>query len=290
MNLENFSDQLAQITDKLAHSLVSVEARGAYGVSGLVVGPDLVLTTNHTTERDQDIKINTGSRSVMASVHGRHASLNIALLHAKGLDLPAVTWKEEGKIGELVLAVGRPGMGDYGLSATLGVLSSQSTLRTRRGHKLALLQSDASTFPGISGGALLAANGQVLGLLRSDIMRGVVTAIPASALASAIEHLKQHGNQGKPYFGIATQVVKLPDGQSGLLVSHIEPGSPAQAAGMLVGDVILSFGDLRLRSSDDLLGQLTPERIGKTVTLELLRAGQVQHLDVVIGERQQKSN
>jgi S1-C subfamily serine protease len=287
--LAQHSQALADLTAHLGYSIVTVSGRGSYGVSGVVVGSEWVITSDHTTERDRDIAVYTPGRNLVGQVRGRHPGLGLALLRVSGLDLPSATWRSEPRLGELVLVIGRPGTSDApSLNLSLGVVAGEARMRSRRGP-VAVLQTDAASFTGMSGGAMVAMDGTLLGLVRSDLARGVVLATPAAELAPAIAHLQQHGSLGKPYLGIGMQVVKLGDGQRGLLVSQLEPNSPANQAGVLLGDIILAADNLRLRRSDDLMALLRPERIGQTLVLEVLRAGQVQHLSVTIGERPKKN-
>jgi S1-C subfamily serine protease len=190
----------------------------------------------------------------------------------------------------LVLALGRPG---ETIMATLGVISA-----LERGDKLPaamqvdhFLQTDVVMYPGFSGGALISAGGRVLGI-NTSAMRGISLTIPTDTVRRVVETLMTHGKMRRGYLGIGTQTAKLSSasaeraGQAyGLLVVSVEPESPAEQGGVLIGDVLISFDGSPLQSPEDLIRALRSESIGKTVPMQVVRGGALQMLQVTIGER-----
>ena len=133
---------------------------------------------------------------------------------------------------------------------------------------------------GFAGGAFVDASGGLIGVATASAIRGLGVVIPASIAWQTAATLQQHGQIKRGYLGIASQPVHLPDwqpspdGRAGaLLVVHVTPESPAAAAGVMVGDVVVEFDGQRVESPDDLLDLLVGERVGRQVTLQLLRGG-----------------
>ena len=154
------------------------------------------------------------------------------------------------------------------------------------------LQTDVVMYPGFSGGPLVDAAGQVLGLNTSAILRGISITVPMPTVRRVVETLLAHGRVSRGYLGVGTQPVRLPPAvagqlgqETGLLVVSVAPGSSAEQGGLLLGDVIVGLGGQAIRSVDDLLVFLSDAQIGATVPVRIMRAGQVQELPVVIGER-----
>jgi S1-C subfamily serine protease len=153
------------------------------------------------------------------------------------------------------------------------------------------LQTDVVMYPGFSGGALISAGGRVLGI-NTSAMRGISLTIPTDTVRRVVETLMTHGKMRRGYLGIGTQTAKLSSasaeraGQAyGLLVVSVEPESPAEQGGVLIGDVLISFNGSPLQSPEDLIRALRSESIGKTVPIQVVRGGALQMLQVTVGER-----
>ena len=146
-------------------------------------------------------------------------------------------------------------------------------------------------YPGFSGGPLLSVEGTVLGLNTSAI-RGVSVALPTPTLQRVVESLLAHGRVRRGYLGVGIQPVQLPQShaeelgqETGLLVVSVEPDSPADKAGITLGDTILKMDDEAIKQMDDLLAALGHERVAIETTLQLLRGGEKIERSVKIGER-----
>ena len=156
------------------------------------------------------------------------------------------------------------------------------------------IRTDAIPYPGFSGGPLIDGSGQVLGMNTSGLTRGASIAIPVKLGLKVAEALVKHGSVRRGYLGVRSQPVEIPLNQQdgldreqaiGLLLVGVEASSPAQEAGLMVGDILTGFAGEPIAEPEDLLTGLAGEVVGKQVALEILRAGQKQVLKVTIGER-----
>jgi S1-C subfamily serine protease len=293
--LSNLSKALAEMADRGGRGVVRVEARRRVPASGIVWSADgLVVTAHHIVRRDDNISLGLpDGQTVPATLVGRDPTTDLALLRAEATDLTPAAWAApEGlRVGHIVLALGRPGRT---VQATLGIVSALGDeWRTPAGGKLdRYLQTDVVMYPGFSGGPLVDAAGQVLGLNTSALLRGVSLTVPAPTVRRVTEALQAHGRMRRGFLGVGAQAVRLPEtvarqvGQdTGLLLVSVNPGSPAEKAGLLLGDTIVSLDNHPVRQMDDLLALLSAERVGVTTSVRIVRGGQVQEQSVVIGER-----
>ncbi len=293
--LSALSDGMADAVERVGTSVVQVNGRRRRSASGVVYAPELVLTASHALEREEDLSVGThDGRTLPARFVGRDPSTNLAVLRVEGLDIEAATpAKGPARIGQLALAVGRPSHGEEP-RASLGVVSAVGgPLRTWRGPRLErYIQTDATPYPGFSGGPLIDAWGNVLGIMMTGLARGAALAIPAEVAWRVARTLESRGSIKRGYLGILSQPVRLPDAQStgltqrgGLLVVGVEDGSPAGRGGLLVGDILATVDGQPVEDTDDLLVLLTGERVGKAVPVKVVRGGELQPLQVTIGER-----
>ncbi len=265
--LEQVSDDLAGIVETAGPGIVRVEARRRLPASGMVWSEDgVIVTTHHVIEEQENIRIGfADGPDVDASLVGRDPTTDIAVLKAEASDLPTLLRADidAARVGHLVLALGRPGAAP---AATLGVISALGgTWRTPAGGSLDhYLQTDAVMYPGFSGGPLVDA---------SALFRGIAIAITTSSLDRIVGTLLSHGRIKRGYLGIGTQPAQLPDrlhdeiGQdAGLLVVSVEPDSPADAGGLLLGDTLVSLDGKPIACVDDLLARLSGELIGRSAT------------------------
>jgi S1-C subfamily serine protease len=246
-------------------------------------------------ESDENISVGLADgRSVAAKLVGRDPTTDLAVLRAEATGLKPPAWAEADslRVGHLVLALGRPGKT---VMATLGVVSALGeSWRTPAGGLLErYLQTDVVMYPGFSGGPLVDAGGKVLGLNTSALLRGISLTVPASSLRKAVETLLTHGRVRRGYLGVGSQPVRLPsalagqlDQETGLLLVSVEPDSPAEQGGLLLGDVIVALEGQPIRHLDDLLASLSGDRVGASVLVRIVRGGKVQELKVVVGERE----
>ena len=149
-----------------------------------------------------------------------------------------------------------------------------------------------SPYAGFSGSALAGPDGTLLGVATAGLVRGRALALPVDVVRPIVEAIEKHGGIRRGYLGVVTQPVRLPARQRGdlpdgrgLLVLDVSADSPADAAGVLVGDIIVGAADDALSAPEDLLALLGPERIGEPLSLDLLRGASRETRPVVVGER-----
>ncbi|HZB83476.1 MAG TPA: trypsin-like peptidase domain-containing protein [Rubrobacteraceae bacterium] len=293
--LSALSDGMADAVEQVGPKVLRVNGRRRRPASGVVYAPDCVLTASHVLEREEDLSVGTrDGRTLPARFVGRDPSTDLAVLRAEALDVDAATPAEgSARTGQLVLAVGGPSRSD-GPRASLGVVSAVGgPLRTGRGSRLErYIQTDATPYPGFSGGPLIDARGNVLGVMTAGWARGAALAIPADVAWRVARTLESRGSVKRGYLGIMSQPVHLPDAQrtgltqrGGLLVVGVEDGSPAGRGGLLIGDILATLDGQPVEDTEDLLVLLTGERVGQPVPVKVVRGGELQMLEVTIGER-----
>jgi S1-C subfamily serine protease len=293
--LIDLSNDLAEIVAATGASVVRVEARRRLPASGVLWSPDgLIVTAHHVVERDENIVVGLpDGDSTAATLVGRDPTTDLAVLRVEVNELAPPTWAEldDSRVGHLVLALGRPGKT---VQATLGVVSALGgSWRTRGGGQIdRYLQTDVVMYPGFSGGPLVNAAGNVMGIDTSALLRGTSLTVPTPTVRRVVEDILAHGQVRRGYLGIGIQPARLPAeladqlGQkTGLLLVSVEPGGPAATGGLYMGDTIVAVDGQPVRHHDDLLSMLSGDHIGSTVSVSIVRGGAVQKLDVEIGAR-----
>jgi len=289
------SDEFVEIVKTVNTSVVRIEGRRRLPATGFVWSDDgLILTASHVLRREEGIHVGfyDGS-SVLAQMVGRDHTTDLALLRveADGLEPINQINEEETAVGQIVLALGRPG---ETVQATLGIVSAMGNpWRTRRGGQIdRYLQTDVLMYPGFSGGPLVGAGTKLMGMNSSALLPGVSMTIPVSSLNRITQALLKHGRIRRGYLGVSTQRVRIPRnhqkelGQKrGLLIVAVEPDSPAELGGLTLGDAIVGMGTSTVRSHDDLLAQLAGDFVGRNLPIKLLRGGEIITVNVKIGER-----
>jgi serine protease DegQ len=293
--LAALSDGMADAVERIAASVVRVNGRRRRSGSGVVLAQNKVLTASHVLEREEDLSVETADgRTLTARFAGRDHSTDLAVLDVEDLDVePATPAEGEARVGQISLAVGSHSRGE-GPRATLGVVSAVGgPVRSRRRPRLErYIQTDATPYPGFSGGPLIDARGNVLGILVSGWGRGAAFAIPADIAWRTAGTLSERGSVKRGYLGILSQPVRLPDGQSfgltqrsGLLVVGVEDGSPAGRGGLIVGDILATLDGQPIEDTDDLLELLAGDRVGSSVPVKLVRGGELAEVEITVGER-----
>ncbi len=294
--LTAISDAMAEAVAIAGASTVLVSARRRFPASGIVYASDLVLTADHVIEREDDITIRTADGSeISATLAGRDPGTDLAVLRlSRSVSSTAQPAPAEARIGQFVLAVGRPT--PEGLQASLGVISSiGGPMRTHRGGLLErYLATDAVPYPGFSGGPLVDAAGQVVGVNTSGLARGTSLAIPASLAWQTASALAKNGRVRRGYLGIRSQPVELPASAqkalgrqqaTGLLLVGIEDNSPASEGGLMIGDILVGLAGQPVSDPDELLARLSGSQVGSPLSVEVLRGGQLTRVTVTVGER-----
>jgi S1-C subfamily serine protease len=283
---------MADLVGRLGSSVVRVDARRGRPATGIIWGDNLVLTADHVIE-DDNITVSLPPTTVKASVAGRDRATDLALLRTEGLKgAPAPRGQSaEVRAGQLVIALGQV----TDLQVTFGIVSGLSgSFRSWRGGQVEhLIQTTAELLPGFSGGPLVDAEGRVIGINSWNFGRGVSRALPIEIAERVAESLRTHGRIRRAYLGLGAQPVRLSQAlanqlgqESGLLVVTVEPGGPAQKAGLLQGDTIVAIDGDPLRHLDELFGRLGALEVGSAHRLGVVRAGERKDLTVTLGERQ----
>ena len=293
--LTDFSHLLTDAAEKGGASTILVDARKRYPASGIAYAEDLVLTADHVVTREDDIKVVLpDGKSLRATIAGRDPGSDLAVLRLSERVLTPAKTSDDVKVGQLVLAVGRPN--NSGIQASWGIVTAiAGPSRTHRGGLLdKYIRTETTPYPGFSGGPLLNTEGEVLGLNTSGLTQNSALTIPAGAAWRIADALAKHGSVKRGYLGVRTQPVEIPeaaraalkrDQKSGLLVLWLEENGPAQKGGLFVGDTIVAVGGKSASDPDDLFAALTSDTVGKPIAVEVLRGGRPETVNVTVGER-----
>lgn len=296
--LQAVSNDLAGAVERAAPSVVAINARQRIPSSGVHWRSGTVVAANHTVRRDDDITVIVhDGRVVNATLTGRDPSTDLAVLKLgedAGLPIAEPADASALRIGHLVLAVGRPGT--HGVTASLGVISAVGgSFRTWGGGEIdQLVRLDLSIYDGFSGGPLVDGAGRVLGINTSGLARGMAMTIPASTVNRVTDQLLARGHIARGYLGLGMQPVRLPTplkeklklpSDVGVIVVSVEPGGPADRAGVLLGDVLVALDDRPVSDTGDISALLGTDRIGKTITARIVRGGSSTEASLTVGER-----
>ncbi len=294
--LVELSSQLAAAVETAGNSVVAIHARRRIPSSGIVWRDGVIVSASHTVRRDDEIPVTLpNGDSTVATVAGRDPATDLIALRIKGAKSHVAPRADSSslRVGSLVLAVGRPGRN---LSASFGIISAVGEgWRSWQGARIdRVFRLDLSVYDGFSGGPLVDASGAVLGLNNSALARGTPMALPAKAVDRVLDELLESGHVRRPFIGVAVQPVALSASlvkqhqlghDSGLLIVSIADASPADKAGVLLGDVLLEASGQSIGRPDDLLDALSSIENGGVVTLKLLRGGTIKTVSVTPADR-----
>ncbi|MGD0745116.1 MAG: Do family serine endopeptidase [Verrucomicrobiota bacterium] len=269
--------------------------------SGVVVSPDgYILTANHVVEGADEIKVaigdNEDDRKYTAKVVGADPPTDVAVLKIDARDLPAITLGDSGglEVGDVVLAIGNPfGMGQ---SVTMGIISGLGRHYKEMGGYQDFIQTDAAINKGNSGGALVDAEGRLVGIntwiaSSSGGSEGVGFAVPINMARRVMQSLIAGGRVSRGYLGVNPEDItpglakefKLPN-QNGALVDEVETNTPAQMAGIKSGDVILEINGKKVNDANSLRLMVSEMAPGTKATVKLLQDGREKTVVVVLAE------
>jgi S1-C subfamily serine protease len=296
--LDAYSAAVIHAVEMVGPAVVKIDAERGGG-SGVLFTPDgLILTNSHVVDRAARLTaVLPDGRSMTADLVGQDADTDLAVVRIEapvGSPLPWATLGDSRavRVGQVAIAIGNP----YGFhhSVTAGVVSALGrSLRGRSGRLMDdIIQTDAALNPGNSGGPLVTTRGEVIGINTATILQaqGLCFAIASSTARFVAARLIRDGRIRRSYIGVGGQTVPIPRTvaranqlavSSGVFVVSVEAGSPAAAAGLRDGDVILAFADQAVTGIDDLHRHLTDDRIGAAATLTILRSAQRRELTIV---------
>ena len=273
------------------------EVRGSG--SGFVLTPDgFILTNSHVVHSASQIEVVlTDGGRYEAELVGDDPYTDLAVIRISAPPLTPVSLgnSQHARVGQLVIAVGNP----YGFQCTVttGVISALGrSLRSTSGWLIDnIIQTDAALNPGNSGGPLVTSRGDVIGVNTAVILpaQGLCFAIAINTAEFVASRLIRDGKIRRGYIGVAGQNIPLPrrivrfhkiPAETGILVVSVEPGSPAQRAGLIEGDILLAYDGLATPGIDDLHRLLTEARVGVASPLTILRGIEKRTLRVVAEE------
>jgi S1-C subfamily serine protease len=282
--LQSLSRDLADLVAAAGERVVAVSGRERHASSGILWQSDLVVAAEEAIERDEDIEVTLpDGAKVPATLVGRDPSTDIALLRLdRGVRVAGFEPAEPARVGSIVAAVGRSGASP--LAGLAIVAEAGEAWRSMRGGKIdAYVRLTASLDPRFEGGAAVDASGGLVGMIVAGPRRRVLV-IPHATIARVAAELSEKGHVSRGYLGASLHPLHG-RGDAGIIVVGLDESGPAKAAGVLIGDVIKSFDGEAVRSMHDLFARLGPESVGRTVALDLARAGAGVRVTVAIGER-----
>jgi S1-C subfamily serine protease len=287
--LDAYSRVVVRVADALRPAVVNLRAgrgRSEGSGSGILFTPDGFLLTNAHVVGGHDrarIRLSDG-REIPGRLVGADPWTDLAVVQAEVNGLPHGSFGDSSRlrVGQLVVAIGSP----FGFESTVtaGVVSALGrTLRSITGHLVDnVIQTDAALNPGNSGGPLVDSRGRVIGINTAIIRpaQGLCFAIPVNMAKDILPQLMQHGRVVRGYLGLHARNVPVPRAlarqfnlsqPTGVEVASIEPGAPADQAGLLEGDVIVSLGERPVPSIDELHKVLTQVSVGVPASVLFLR-------------------
>jgi S1-C subfamily serine protease len=296
--LDAYSSAVIHAVETVGPAVVKIDA-GRGGGSGVLFTPDgLILTNCHVVENSGPLTVvMTDGRSLRADLIGQDADTDLAVIRVDGSAMPFATLGDSRavRVGQIAIAIGNP----YGFhhSVTAGVVSALGrSLRARSGRLMDdIIQTDAALNPGNSGGPLVTTRGEVIGVNTATILpaQGLCFAIASNTARFVAARLIRDGRIRRSYIGLAGQTVPIPRAvarenqlavTSGVFVVSVEPNSPAAAAGVKDGDVLLAFAGTPVTGVDDLHRLLTEEKIGEPTAVIFLRSARRRTITVVPAE------
>jgi S1-C subfamily serine protease len=295
--LETISNEFASAAEKVGSSVVAVHARRWRPTSGIEWKKGVVVTVHHGVQRDEDIKVLLGGgRVVSAKLAGRDPSTDIAVLRIEegSSGAPDLGDASSLRLGHLVLALGRTRHGD--LVASSGIIGGISgEWRNRRGGNLDQhIRLDLALYPGFSGGPLVNARGEVVGINTQGLGQGRAVTVPVATVNRVVEELLKTGRIARPYLGIAMQPVEVPENmrsklpaetRAGLLVVHVENGGPGEKAGVFLGDVLFEVAGKTVEHMHAIQDSLATAKVGDVLGVRIIRAGEIKPVSITLGER-----
>jgi S1-C subfamily serine protease len=310
--LDAYSQAVIHAAEKVSPSVVFIEVRHRSGESrmpgrrfpgemsgsgsGFIFTPDgFILTNSHVVHDATRIEVAlSDGRRYRAELIGDDPDTDLAVVRIDAPDLVPASLGDSQRlrVGQLVIAIGNP----YGFqyTVTAGVISALGrSLRAQSGRLMdSILQTDAALNPGNSGGPLINSQGEVIGVNTATILsaQGLCFAIAINTAKFVAAKLLQDGKIRRGYIGVAGQNVPLPrrmtrffhlPKEEGVLVTSVEPDSPAQRAALQEGDVIVAYDDQPIAGIDDLHRLLTEKRIGVQTPLTVIRRTEKRDLVIV---------
>jgi S1-C subfamily serine protease len=299
--LLSLSNHLASIVEQSGPSIVGIDSHPRTAASGVHWRPGVIVTAEHALRRDDEVRVVTASgEELKGELAGRDPGTDLAVVKVPAFDAPVAGQAGGGdsQAGNLALALGRSRNG--GLTASLGIISNVGgPWQTWRGGRLdRYIRLDLSVYPGASGGAIIDAAGQVIGIATAGLSRHAPIAIPAETVNRVTDSLLAHGTVPRGFIGVGLQPVALPDHlkaklnltqESALIVVSVHPGGPAELGGVMIGDLLLELAGKPVSDTGDVQQALDSGSVGKAVPVRLVRGGALVDLQITVGQRPRRS-
>jgi S1-C subfamily serine protease len=300
--LSGLSQAMMDLVEKTVTGVVAVKSAPYRVVSGVSLRENLIAVADHTLRRQDRVPVQTAAGAEgVATILGRDPGVDLAFLKVENVTLTPLSARDAGslKAGALAAAVGLTI--DVGPSASLGVIGAVGpSRRTWRGGTLdQFIRLDVNIYPSQSGAAVVDSEGALIGLATPGLLRHSALAVPVATLNRVARELLEQGRIRKGYLGVGLQPVLIPASlrekaeltqESGLIVLSVEPDSPAEQAGLQLGDILLALGDTPLADVEELQTALRGDAVGQTVSILLLRGGEKAPARLTISERSRKAN
>ena len=295
--LITFSESLAQIVADVGNSIVAIDGQ-RFPCSGICWREGLIVTSDENIKRTEGITITLpNGESSPITLLGRDSSTDTAIFKTEAaLPVAPIDSECELKVGHLAIALGRDR--DRGLSVAQGIIGTLggSWRSSLGGYIDRFIRLDINFYPGMGGSALVNAAGKVTGFNTTGPRRSVIT-IPAITVDKVVERLLKTGHLSRGYLGLGMQPVTLPNSlveelslniERGLMVVNVEARSPAQQAGIILGDILVAVEGTSITRLRDIQAYLEPQNVGKTIQLQLIRAGDLKKMPLEVGTRSPK--
>jgi S1-C subfamily serine protease len=291
--LSNFSNALADAVAAAAPSVVQVQGRRR-PASGLVYADNAVLTMARSLSREDGVRVRRHDGDTLdAEVAGWDPATGLAVLRVNGLGTPPLTpAAAPARVGHIALALARSWSNAVTASAGLVSVIGGPLATGRRRSIDQVLRTTAPMHDGFAGGAFVDPSGALVGVNTAVAIRGLHVVIPASIAWKTAVAILEHGGLKRGYLGVSGQSARLSPQQreaigrdEGLVVVGVPAGSPAAAAGVLVGDVLFELDGHAIGSPEHLLDLLAGYAAGRQTAVRLLRGASVVNVDVTLGER-----
>lgn len=285
------SDEIAAAIDTAAPSVVQIQAQRRPSAA-VVFAEDLILAPGHVLDDDAVVVRKADGRTVEGTVLGRGLAAGFAVVRAPSLGVKPLAAAPEPRVGHLAITVGRTWSGGT-IAMVTSVAVVGGPLRTGRVSRLErVIRIAQSPHGALTGGALIDGQGRALGIVTGAQIRGTTVVVPATLAWTLAEQIAAQGGARQGFLGVGSSTVRIPARQRGgradehgLLVTSLVDGGPADAAGLMLGDVIVAFDGTAVREPEELMTLLRGDRIGRAVPMTILRAGAALDVPVTIGER-----
>jgi S1-C subfamily serine protease len=291
--LTSFSNDLADAVAAAAPSVVQVHGRRR-PASGVVYQQDVVVTSARALGREDGLQVRRPDGTVLdAELAGWDPATGLAVLRVAQLGTDPLQASETApRVGHVGMGLARSWSNNVTASAGIIAIIGGPLATGRRRAIEEVIRTTAPMHDGFAGGAFVDTTGRLTGIATAVEIRGLGVVIPARIAWQAAKSLLEHGRLERGYLGIAGQAVHLSETQrqaenreDALLVVGVTPGSPAAAAGVLVGDLLLDFDGHAIASPEDLLDLLAGDRVGRAVPLRTLRGTSSLTATVTVGKR-----